>query len=96
MNDLDKIKSFLDVGKMLQEMSGKLKDDTAAAIYLCEMYKKIICVMLTAFNVSRFVISEVASNEYEQDIPMLEVFASENGEIVVQMKINSSDRVKLL
>jgi hypothetical protein len=74
---------YLDAGKMLQDLSGKLKDDTTSAIYLCELYKKTICIMLTAFNAKGFVVSEVASDEYEQEVPNLNVFASDDGSIRV-------------
>ena len=71
----------LDAGKMLQDLSGKLSGDTTAATYLCELYKKTICIMLVALDVSGFGVSKIASDEYEQDIPNLNMFVSDSGEI---------------
>ena len=74
---------YLDAGKMLQALSKELSGDTTAAIYLCELYKKTICIMLTALNISGFEVSEIASDEYEQDILNLNVFADDTGGIKV-------------
>ena len=74
---------YLDVGKMLQDMSGKLSGDTKAAVFLCEVYKKTIYIMLESLNISGFIVSKIASDEYEQEIPNLNIYAGDDGSIKV-------------
>ena len=76
---------YMDVGSILQDLSSGTLSDPKGAIYVAEVYKKILCILLGEIG-KTVIISKEVSDEYENSIPELEVFHADSGEIFVRVK----------
>lgn len=76
---------YIDAGKLLQALSNGEMADPKLAIYVAELYKQILSILLKDLD-KTLVITKSVIAEYEENVPELEVFHADFGDIYVRLK----------
>ena len=83
---------YLNAAKMLEEMNGRLQGDTKAAQYLCETYKKSICILMDSMGIDGFAVDTEKAKSYKENYPTLLVWEGKDGSMIVKLENKNGKR----